>query len=137
MYTISRCPICEGQVFIPKFTCEDWTVSHETFALTSCASCNLLITNPRADDDQLGKYYLSTDYISHSNEAKSFTDKLYKLARYFTLKWKLSLVKKYSTNPKEKINLLDYGCGTGDFLKACYNDGIKLSGKRYITILAK
>jgi 2-polyprenyl-3-methyl-5-hydroxy-6-metoxy-1,4-benzoquinol methylase len=128
MYTISRCPICEGQTFIPKFTCKDWTVSHETFALISCASCNLQITNPRPDDDQLGKYYLSTDYISHSNQSKSFTDKLYKLARYFTLKWKLSLVKEFSTNPKEKINLLDYGCGTGDFLKACYDDGLKLSG---------
>jgi len=54
-------------------------------------------------------------------------DKIYLLARSFTLKWKIELIQKYYPTRNE-IRILDYGCGTGEFLKSCKDDGFKISG---------
>jgi 2-polyprenyl-3-methyl-5-hydroxy-6-metoxy-1,4-benzoquinol methylase len=80
-----------------------------------CSACGHLATNPRPSDEELAAYYQSADYISHTDKAASAIDRIYKLARTFTLRWKENLVKKYS---REGL-LLDYGCGTGDFLLYC------------------
>lgn len=126
MYSVTQCPICEGTSFKPFLNCVDYSVSQEMFPLIECTKCQLVITSPRPDDQQLGKYYNSPQYISHSAESQSILDKIYRLARYFTLRWKLSVIKKHSkTYP---TNLLDIGCGTGDFLHYCQTQGIKTNG---------
>jgi 2-polyprenyl-3-methyl-5-hydroxy-6-metoxy-1,4-benzoquinol methylase len=85
------------------------------------------MTNPRPSLDQLGAYYISDDYISHAKKARSIVDLIYKVSRVFTLNWKLSLIKMYSA-PKPQLTLLDYGCGTGDFLKEAKASGHKTEG---------
>jgi 2-polyprenyl-3-methyl-5-hydroxy-6-metoxy-1,4-benzoquinol methylase len=124
---ISECPVCSGHSFTKTLICQDFTVSHETFSIVKCDQCQLLITSPRPADGELGKYYFSEEYISHSSESKNITDKVYRLARHFTLNWKLRLVKKNSFR-KAKLKLLDYGCGTGDFLQKCKDDGHDVYG---------
>ena len=87
--------------------------------------CNFLMTSPRPADDQLGKYYISDTYVSHTAKASSLFDKLYEKVRDQALKWKLTLVKKFSpTSP----SLLDYGCGTGFFLKKMKENGFNIAG---------
>jgi len=87
--------------------------------------CNLVITSPRPGNEELGKYYESADYISHTSKANSLIDKLYLIARNFTLRKKRKLASKLQL---QKGNLLDVGCGTGDFLHTCRDDGWNVQG---------
>jgi 2-polyprenyl-3-methyl-5-hydroxy-6-metoxy-1,4-benzoquinol methylase len=115
MILVTTCPACGHNSWNKHLTCVDHTVSHETFQIIRCSGCGLLATSPRPSNEELPAYYQSADYISHTDKATSVIDRLYKLARTFTLNWKENLVKKYSRNG----SLLDYGCGTGDFLLHC------------------
>jgi 2-polyprenyl-3-methyl-5-hydroxy-6-metoxy-1,4-benzoquinol methylase len=86
----------------------------------------LIITSPRPDNDALGKYYISDDYISHSNRSSTLVEKVYQLARNYSLNWKVELLKKHSGRPEKK--LLDYGCGTGEFLNHAKTHGYAIRG---------
>jgi 2-polyprenyl-3-methyl-5-hydroxy-6-metoxy-1,4-benzoquinol methylase len=124
MQEIKVCPVCEGLLFKNYLSCKDYTVSHETFQLVKCETCNLVITNPQPEESKLGKYYISEDYISHTSKAKSLIDNLYLIARKFTLNKKLKLISRYNKPGK----LLDYGCGTGEFIKHCKSSSWIITG---------
>lgn len=125
MIALTSCPICDGSKFETYLSCVDHTVSKETFELKKCSACELLVTSPRPNDEELGRYYQSSDYISHTSKANSLTNKLYLVARRFTLRSKTKLAK--SLQPS-KNSILDFGCGTGDFLQACLCDGWTVTG---------
>lgn len=127
MVAVNQCPVCGGKVFLPYLKCKDHTVSHETFQLIKCENCKLAITSPRPAPEDLGHYYLSDDYISHAKSSKSLFDKVYKTARLYTLKWKLNLVKE-NLRTKTKSTILDFGCGTGEFLQTCKQNGLVTTG---------
>ncbi len=127
MITIKFCPVCEESQFSALTSCVDNTVSHETFKIIKCINCDFTLTYPRPEDSKLGDYYLSDNYISHSNNATTLLDRVYLLARRFTLQWKVNLMLKYYRS-QNKINILDYGCGTGEFLKSCKDAGFTISG---------
>lgn len=124
MHTYTNCPVCKSQTFSPFLSCKDYTVSMETFNIVSCTTCQFKFTNPIPDLDALGNYYKSEDYISHSNTKKGLISQLYHLVRSYTLKGKLNLVSKHV----QKGSILDYGCGTGMFLKQCDDSGWKTYG---------
>jgi len=126
MTSITSCPICGNNLFRPFLQCIDYTVSHEKFSLHKCSTCNFTLTSPRPTDEVIGSYYLSNDYISHSNKATSIIDHLYLLARKFTLRWKINLLTKNSEGSRKRI--LDYGSGTGAFLQYCTSQGWAASG---------
>jgi len=123
MDLLTQCPVCGANNFNDLLRCKDYTVSHETFTIQKC-TCGLLLTNPRPEDAQLSRYYDSQDYISHSETTTGFINKLYLAARKITLRWKLGLVKEYSRGH----NILDVGCGTGEFLRTCQDAGFEVSG---------
>jgi 2-polyprenyl-3-methyl-5-hydroxy-6-metoxy-1,4-benzoquinol methylase len=125
MTVSKRCPVCSEQKFNKLFDCKDYTVSHETFPIAVCDNCGFRITNPRPDDNSLSKYYESQQYISHTGGSNSVLDRVYLIARKFTLKQKLNLISRYKTPPGK---LLDFGCGTGEFLNICKTDSWKISG---------
>ena len=127
MKTVSSCPICHSIEFTSLTTCIDYTVSHEKYQIITCTNCHLTLTSPRPTDENLGHYYLSDTYISHSNKASTIIDRLYLITRKFTIRWKVNLIRKY-TLEKNEIPLLDYGCGTGEFLKSCQDAGFIISG---------
>src|SRR5687768_13847156 len=109
MTTITSCPVCKNQTFEPFLNCKDYTVSRETFQLATCKNCTFVLTTPRPDDDKIGAYYQSEEYISHTNRAASIIDSIYLRARKYTLDWKLKLVNGAYDLTNKKI--LDYGCG--------------------------
>lgn len=123
---LAACPLCQETRLSHYTSCKDYTVSHETFDLQQCAACGFVFTNPRPPDEQLPAYYQSDAYISHSNTSRQLLDKVYKIARSFTLKWKYELIIKYSL--EKPLSLLDYGCGTGAFLQQCRVKGLKIAG---------
>jgi 2-polyprenyl-3-methyl-5-hydroxy-6-metoxy-1,4-benzoquinol methylase len=122
---IEKCPICSGVVFTNYLNVEDYTVSHREFTIQQCGHCDFLITNPRPDEDSIGAYYQSQDYISHHDEAKDLMSKIYNVVRNRTIQQKVALV--HSLQPK-KGKLLDVGCGTGSFAAAAKSNGWQVSG---------
>lgn len=124
MTAIMNCPICGNTDLQLKFQTEDFSVTKERFNILECSPCQFLITTPRPNDQDLSKYYMSENYISHTSSATNLTNRLYLLIRNFTLKMKLSLVNKYCIHE----TLLDYGCGTGDFLNNALEDNWKAEG---------
>jgi len=127
MTEVKTCPICGTNSFTPFLQCQDYTVSQETFNLVKCNQCNFVITTPRPDDESIGRYYQSDNYISHTNKAAGIVDKIYLQARNYTLQWKLMLANQYY-KPLGPKTILDYGCGTGDFLKTCKDNGWNIIG---------
>jgi 2-polyprenyl-3-methyl-5-hydroxy-6-metoxy-1,4-benzoquinol methylase len=121
---ITYCPVCKGTDFAHFLTCKDYTVSQESFNIVSCKSCNFKFTNPRPSDSEIGKYYKSEDYVSHSDTKKGLINRLYHMVRTRTLKQKLELISQYVS----RGTILDYGCGTGMFLKTCADAGWKSFG---------
>ena len=121
---INNCPICKGTNFAPFLVCKDYTVSQENFTIVSCKDCNFKFTNPRPSDSEIWKYYKSEDYVSHSDTKKGLINRLYHAVRTRTLKQKLGLISQYVS----RGTMLDYGCGTGMFLKTCADAGWKSFG---------
>lgn len=104
---------------------KDYSVSKENFELLLDDRVDLLITNPRPKQEDLGKYYQSDNYISHTDSKKSITDVAYNLVKKYALNKKLELLNSF---PVEERKILDIGCGTGDFLQTCQQAGWKVAG---------
>lgn len=121
---VEKCPLCNNKNYENHIICKDYTVSHESFAITKCTHCYFLFTNPRPEKNVIQDYYESQDYISHSDTANSPINILYKLVRQFTLKSKLNLLNGLSPTK----TLLDYGCGTGDLLALAKSKRWTVSG---------
>jgi 2-polyprenyl-3-methyl-5-hydroxy-6-metoxy-1,4-benzoquinol methylase len=115
MENLTACPICGNQSFKSYMECKDFTVSRETFAVVSCESCGFRFTNPRPESEKLGRYYVSEDYVSHSNSSKGIINWVYQKVRKITLRRKLCLIESFYS----KGRILDIGCGTGEFLNEC------------------
>lgn len=121
---LEQCPVCEGTSFSDHSVVNDHMVSQEDFTIVACDSCGFLATSPRPADDQLGKYYESEDYISHSNTKKSLFSRLYQVVRNKAVRDKRGWVEQYVKSGK----MLDMGCGTGHFLNECRNHGWETVG---------
>ncbi len=124
MKKIYSCPVCKNEVFNDLLTCKDFSVSKEVFKIVYCVPCGFTFTNPRPESRDLDNYYLSDNYISHTNKSRGLFEALYQIVRKYAIVQKLRLVKKYSKTKKH----LDIGCGTGEFLNACKTAGFKTKG---------
>lgn len=119
METLSHCPVCGQDKFTHYKKCKDYTVSQDVFSILSCNSCSFKFTNPRPISMEIGKYYASEDYISHSNSKNGLFNSLYQKVRNITISQKLKLIDKYVS----RGTILDIGCGTGEFLNYCKENG--------------
>ena len=124
MIVIEKCPICKNSRFRKKLSCTDHSTSKENFNIVSCETCGFTVTNPRPSGKNLGDYYKSDMYISHTNSSKGLFNWMYQSVRRYAIKRKVSLLKKIKTNGAH----LDLGCGTGEFLNACKASGFKTKG---------
>jgi len=126
METLANCPLCGSSHLSPFMVCKDYTVSNEDFNLVQCHDCQFVFTNPRPTLEEIGKYYQSQAYISHSDTQKGLLSWLYHQVRRRALRQKLALLEARAMHlPK---TLLDYGCGTGYFLQTCKEAGWKIDG---------
>jgi 2-polyprenyl-3-methyl-5-hydroxy-6-metoxy-1,4-benzoquinol methylase len=92
---------------------KDHSVSGEEFELLLNEELGLLKTHPQPSAENLGRYYESDDYISHTDGKRSLFEKLYHAVKQKALRDKISLIQGFKPS---KGNLLDIGAGTGDFL---------------------
>ncbi len=102
----------------------DYSVSGEDFTLEALEDGSLLrtITSPLAD---MSKYYESQDYISHTDGARNLFEKVYQWVKAISLRNKVKMIGKHVGMPG---NILDIGCGTGDFLVHAKSEGWKIQG---------
>ena len=113
MISHSICPLCSGKRISQYLKCTDYLVSREEFDLYKCPECGFVFTREYPDEQNIGKYYDSDDYISHDNTAKGFLNRIYLMARNLMLRKKRRITEKATGLQKGKI--LDIGCGTGYF----------------------
>jgi 2-polyprenyl-3-methyl-5-hydroxy-6-metoxy-1,4-benzoquinol methylase len=83
----------------------------------------MLVTSPVPKN--IEDYYKSEAYISHTDSKKTFFDKSYQVVKNHTLKQKLLLLNSFKLSSK---SVLDFGAGTGDFLKICKNNNWQVLG---------
>jgi 2-polyprenyl-3-methyl-5-hydroxy-6-metoxy-1,4-benzoquinol methylase len=104
---------------------KDHSVSKEAFDLYHDETIDMLVTYPQPSLENLGKYYESVDYISHTDSKRSLFEKAYHFVKSIALKNKLNLIN--SLQPA-KGRILDIGAGTGDFLSVAKKNGWQTIG---------
>ena len=124
MEKVNQCAVCGSEKYSGFLECRDHFVSGEAFKISSCDRCGFCFTNPRPLISESYSYYESDEYISHSKTNKGLTNKLFHQARKITIHNKRNIVRQYALTP----SILDYGCGTGEFLFSMKKAGFKSTG---------
>ena len=96
---------------------KDHFLSLEIFEIKETEIPGILKTTPLPEN--LEKYYESKDYISHHQDSGGLKEKLYKFLQGFNLNYKRNILAK---ELHRNANVLDYGCGAGEFLKFIEED---------------
>ena len=126
MENINTCIVCGSLKSLKLYECIDKVSSNEKFNIVCCQECSFQYTQNRPTLLEAGKYYLSDKYVSHTDNKKSFIISLYRTIRNLNLKWKLKIINKLNGNKNGYI--LDYGCGLGNFLSYCKENGWLTNG---------
>jgi 2-polyprenyl-3-methyl-5-hydroxy-6-metoxy-1,4-benzoquinol methylase len=121
-----NCPICSHHHTTSFHVVKDYTVSHEVFQLVRCNQCGFLFTENPPAIHEIGRYYDSAEYISHTDSKKGLFNQVYQSVRNFSIGQKLRLVQSYTNS--QKGELLDFGCGTGSFLRFTKDKGWNVIG---------
>lgn len=111
--TINACPLCGSTHLKRVMTCTDFYASGEQFELSACEDCGFTFTQGVPVEAEIGKYYETPDYISHTDTRKGAMNRVYHYVRSYMLGRKARLVAKESH--RKKGRLLDIGTGTGYF----------------------
>jgi SAM-dependent methyltransferase len=115
------CPVCCSEQTKKCFTVKDHSVSGKDFLLYECSSCTLRFTFPAPPEEEIGVFYKSPDYISHTDQQKGITGSLYRIVRKWTLLQKVNLVMHFV---QKKVGMhIDLGAGTGAFVNAMEKAG--------------
>lgn len=125
MVHYSSCPVCGSNEIEIFLQAKDYTVSGKFFPVIQCKKCTAAFTNNIPAPNEIGAYYKSENYISHSDTAQGLVNKLYHKVRNITL-----VSKKYG-NPfysKTTGTILDIGCGTAAFLHTMKSAGWQITG---------
>lgn len=124
MEVLSSCPVCGHPFFREFLKSKDYFLNNDEFTIVSCENCGLRFTNPRPDAIEILKYYESNEYISHNAQKQNFFNIIYRQVRTVSIRRKFLLVKRFSNGN----NLLDIGCGTGEFIAYCSKKGFTTTG---------
>ena len=120
------CPLCSSEKISLYLKCVDSLISKETFDIYKCQTCSFEFTQDYPGETDIGKYYESDDYISHSDTSKGLANKIYRIVRSFMLIRKRELIK--NVTDLKKGSLLDIGSGTGHFANTLLKAGWEVRG---------
>lgn len=124
--THTNCPVCASANLHPALQATDFTVTKMQFEIWQCGHCSLRFTQPIPSIDEIGAYYKSEAYVSHTDTSRGLVNKLYHIVRKRTLKKKLHLIQDHTG--LQKGNLLDLGAGTGAFINTAVEAGWNSTG---------
>jgi 2-polyprenyl-3-methyl-5-hydroxy-6-metoxy-1,4-benzoquinol methylase len=122
----TECPVCNAKDIKKVLDIQDYTVSKEFFEVWHCNQCTFRFTQNIPSAVNIGPYYQSANYVSHSDTQEGFIHKCYHLVRNYTLQVKRKLIQ--STTGKETGDLMDVGAGTGAFSAIMKKGGWTVTG---------
>ena len=125
-FEVQECPVCGNTTFSSFLTCKDFFVSGEEFTIKKCDECDFKITANIEDEENIGSYYQSDEYISHSNTSKGIVNSAYHRVRNYMLGQKRKLVERSAG--MQSGHILDVGTGTGYFLHEMVQHGWQVTG---------
>ncbi len=120
------CPLCSSSEIVSYLRCTDHFLSKKEFSLFRCLSCSFIFTQDYPEESDIGLYYESDDYISHSDTSKGIINKIYLLVRRIMLHRKRAIVTRVTGLHKGK--LIDIGSGTGYFANEMRGAGWEVKG---------
>ena len=123
----TKCPWCGSENFHLHLELKDYFLTQETFKIVECENCHLLYTTPRPTPEEIGRYYKSENYYSHQENKKGFIPRLYETIKKVNIKHKYKIASEGILVDENK-QLLEIGCGVGDFLQYAENQGWKCFG---------
>jgi len=85
MVHYSSCPVCGSNEIEIFLQAKDYTVSGKFFPVIQCKKCTAAFTNNIPAPNEIGAYYKSENYISHSDTAQGLVNKL--TIKCETLRW--------------------------------------------------
>lgn len=118
---LTSCPVCGATRLKEDLTCVDHYTTGEVFRLCRCEACGFLFTQDFPDETEMGLYYESSDYISHSDTKRGMVNTVYHWARAYMLGRKARLVEREAH--RNTGRLLDIGAGTGYFAHTMQQHG--------------
>jgi 2-polyprenyl-3-methyl-5-hydroxy-6-metoxy-1,4-benzoquinol methylase len=118
------CLVCGSNSRRPFLTVDNRFNVSQKFHLVQCQDCGFVYLSPRPEEKSITQYYQDSGYQPHQKEALSLSGKLYQLVRIWNNHYKRRLIEKFSAKGK----ILDYGCGTGEFLLEMKNSGWETYG---------
>lgn len=121
-----NCPVCGQKNISFSLFAKDFTVTEESFEIWTCKNCTLRFTQNIPNQSEIGRYYQSENYISHSDNDKGMINTLYHAVRRRTLVRKKNLVSHFTG--KKQGYILDVGAGTGAFLNTMQQAHWKITG---------
>lgn len=124
MITYSVCPLCQSHNISHWLKTTDFMLSKADFGLWKCNDCSFVFTQDIPSPGEIGRYYQSKHYISHSDTRKGLMNKMYHLGRTFMLNRKYAMVRKTVKGDR----LLDIGTGTGYFAGYMKKKGFQVIG---------
>jgi 2-polyprenyl-3-methyl-5-hydroxy-6-metoxy-1,4-benzoquinol methylase len=124
MEYLHQCPLCGSEEQPAHYmSCPDHMLGTGNFSMVRCKDCDLVYTNPRPLEKNLGAYYQSTEYISHTEQKRNLREKIYYRVQSCMLSRKAALINSLEKNNKR---LMDVGCGTGAFAKHMQDAGYQV-----------
>ena len=125
--SINACPVCGCTHLKRVMTCTDFYASGEQFELYSCDGCSFTFTQGVPVEAEIGKYYETPDYISHTDTRKGAMNNIYHYVRSYMLGSKARLVAREAH--RKTGRLLDIGTGTGYFSDTMVRRGWKVEAR--------
>jgi len=119
-----ECLVCGSDSRHPFLTVDNRFDTSQKFNLIQCQQCGFVYLCPRPGQKWIAQYYQDSGYQPHQKETVSLSGKVYQLVRIWNNRYKRRLIEKYFKNGK----ILDYGCGTGEFLLEMKNSGWETFG---------
>ena len=120
----TECLICASPDHKPFLQVPNRFQLKQIFNLVRCEQCGFVFLSPRPNEQEILDFYEEEDYQPHQKNAKSITEKIYQKVRTWNNRYKRTLIEKHI--PRGSI--LDYGCGTGEFVLEMQNAGWKTYG---------
>jgi 2-polyprenyl-3-methyl-5-hydroxy-6-metoxy-1,4-benzoquinol methylase len=120
------CPLCSSEKISLLLSCKDYFVSKEEFPIFRCSDCGFSFTQDYPEENEIGSFYESDEYISHSDTAKGFANQVYRVARSLMLRKKRDLIQ-HITGLKQG-SIVDIGSGTGYFASVMKKSGWRVRG---------
>jgi SAM-dependent methyltransferase len=93
---------------------KDYLVTGEEFDIIWNSENQIGRTVPFPEKSTASKYYKSSEYLSHKDSSVKAINRLYFFSRFIMFGYKMNILQKYI---KKEENILDFGCGSGEFLK--------------------